>query len=158
MSMKNVLHLIAGLLLALAVSSPVLAVNPDEMLKDPVLEKRAEALGQQLRCLVCQGQSIENSDADLARDLRIIVRERIKAGDSDQKATQYIVDRYGEFVLLKPVFALHTLLLWIGAPAVLLLGLIWLIVRARRTPPVPERAEDMTADEAAALDRLQTGQ
>lgn len=156
--MKNLRQWLLAVLLAFSVGGPALAVNPDEMLKDPVLEKRAEALGQQLRCLVCQGQSIENSNADLARDLRIIVRERIKAGDSDADATQYIVDRYGEFVLLKPVFALHTVLLWFGAPLVLLIGIAWLVMRARRTPTVPETDAELSTDEQAALSRLQTGQ
>lgn len=153
--MRKFRHILIGFALAFLVSAPALAVNPDEMLKDPVLEHRAEALGQQLRCLVCQGQSIENSDADLARDLRILVRERIKAGDSDTEAVQYIVDRYGEFVLLKPVFALHTLLLWIGAPLVFLIGLVWLIVRARKTHVEIEPDNKMTPEEEAALKRLE---
>lgn len=153
--MRPVFKMLIAAALALLVSAPAFAANPDEMLKDPVLEHRAELLGQQLRCLVCQGQSIENSDADLARDLRILVRDRIKAGDSDDQAVQYIVDRYGEFVLLKPVFALHTLLLWIGAPLVFLIGLAWLFIRARKTPRDTEPEADLTSEEEAALKRLE---
>src|SRR5690606_4442259 len=97
-------------------SLPAMAVNPDEILDDPTLEARARAISANLRCLVCQNQSIDDSDAELARDLRVIVRERLVAGDTDAEATRYIVDRYGEFVLLNPVVGPHTILLWIAAP------------------------------------------
>ena len=146
---------LAGLLLALVVIlSPVLAraVEPSEMLADPALEARARAISDGLRCLVCQNESIENSNADLAHDLRVLVRERIKAGDSDAAATQYIVDRYGEFVLLQPVFAPHTLILWFAAPGIVLLGLGTLIVMARRKRPTGATA--LTPEEAAALAEL----
>ena len=146
---------LAGLLLALAIIlSPVLAsaVEPSEMLADPALEARARAISDGLRCLVCQNESIENSNADLAHDLRVLVRERIKAGDSDAAATQYIVDRYGEFVLLQPVFALHTLILWFAAPGIVLVGLGTLIVMARRKRPIGATA--LTPEEAAALEEL----
>lgn len=96
------------------------AVQPDEVLKNPALESRARALSSELRCMVCQNQSIDQSDADLARDLRVLVRERLTKGDSDEQVLDYIVSRYGEFVLLKPRLSLHTLLLW-GAPLALLL-------------------------------------
>ena len=146
---------LAGLLLALVVIlSPVLAraVEPSEMLADPALEARARAISDGLRCLVCQNESIENSNADLAHDLRVLVRDRIKAGDSDAAATQYIVDRYGEFVLLQPVFALHTLILWFSAPGIVLVGLGTLIVMARRKRPTG--ATTLTPEEAAALAEL----
>ena len=113
--MKTLAALAIALLLALSPTASF-AVNPSELLADPVLEARAEAIGSNLRCLVCQNESIEASDADLAHDLRVLVRERLKAGDTDDQARQYIVDRYGEFVLLQPVFALHTLILWLAAP------------------------------------------
>jgi cytochrome c-type biogenesis protein CcmH len=112
---RRIASLALALMLALA-PAVALAVNPREMLSDPGLEARAEAIGQTLRCLVCQNESIEASDADLAHDLRLLVRERLKAGDSDEQVKQFIVDRYGEFVLLQPVFGIHTLLLWLAAP------------------------------------------
>ena len=145
----------AGLLLALIVIlSPALAraVEPNEMLADTALEARARAISDGLRCLVCQNESIENSNADLAHDLRVLVRDRIKAGDSDAAATQYIVDRYGEFVLLQPVFAPHTLILWFAAPGIVLVGLGTLIVMARRKRPLGATA--LTPEEAAALEEL----
>jgi cytochrome c-type biogenesis protein CcmH len=119
-------------LLLLLSASPVFAVNPDEVLADPALEARARALSAQLRCMVCQNQSIDDSNAELAKDLRLLVRERIAAGDSDEAVITYLVSRYGEFVLLKPRFETKTLLLW-GAPIVLLLaGAVAMIVSARR--------------------------
>jgi cytochrome c-type biogenesis protein CcmH len=116
----------AALLLLLAIQ-PALAVQPDEVLKDPQLEARARELSRDLRCLVCQNQSIDDSDADLAKDLRILLRQRLVAGDSDDQAKQYLVDRYGDYVLLKPPFKVTTLVLWLG-PGVLLLCGIWAAV------------------------------
>ncbi len=149
------MRILAGIvlvtLLALAPTAAS-AVNPSEMLADPVLEMRARTISEGLRCLVCQNQSIENSDADLAHDLRVLVRERLKAGDGDAAVQQYIVDRYGEFVLLQPVLAIHTLILWFAAPALLLAGLGALLVVARR-----KRAASPTAlsdQEQAALTSL----
>ncbi|CAN7178471.1 cytochrome c-type biogenesis protein CcmH [Pararhizobium sp. LjRoot255] len=119
-------------LLLLLSASPVFAVNPDEVLADPALEARARALSAQLRCMVCQNQSIDDSNAELAKDLRLLVRERITAGDSDEAVITYLVSRYGEFVLLKPRLEMKTLLLW-GAPIVLFLaGAVAMIVSARR--------------------------
>jgi cytochrome c-type biogenesis protein CcmH len=118
--------------LLLLSASPVFAVNPDEVLADPALEARARALSAQLRCMVCQNQSIDDSNAELAKDLRVLVREQITAGDSDEAVIDYVVSRYGEFVLLKPRLETKTLLLW-GAPIVLLLaGAAVMIVSARR--------------------------
>ena len=108
-----------ALLLTLLLAAPALAVLPDEVLADPALEARARTISALLRCLVCQNESIDESNADLARELRLIVRERLVAGDTDDQVIQYLVDRYGEFVLLKPVFAPHTLILWPAAPLVL---------------------------------------
>src|ERR1041384_1887939 len=93
---------------------PALAVQPDEILKDAALEPRARTLSQELRCMVCQNQSIDDSDAPLAKDLRVLVRERLTAGDSDRQVIDFLVTRYGEFVLLKPRFSMHTLLLWLA--------------------------------------------
>jgi cytochrome c-type biogenesis protein CcmH len=147
-----------ALLLALLLAAPALAVNPDEVLADPVLEARARDISAELRCLVCQNESIDESNADLAREIRLIVRERLLAGDSDTQVIQYLVDRYGEYVLLKPVFAPHTLILWTAAPIVLLIGVgaIVLAARRKRATAAPEAAE-LTADEQRALDELDSG-
>jgi cytochrome c-type biogenesis protein CcmH len=114
------LFLIAAATLALAGAAR--AVTPDEQLSDPKLEARARALSQELRCLVCQNQSIDDSAAPLAHDLRVILRERLAAGDSDKQAVDYLVRRYGDFVLLRPPFQADTVALWLGPLAVLLLG------------------------------------
>ncbi len=118
---------------------PALAVQPSEVLKDPALEHRAREISEELRCLVCQNQSIDDSDAPLAKDLRLLVRDRLEKGDSNQAVLNYIVARYGEFVLLRPVFAVHTLLLWLTPALAVLLGLFGLWRLARRRPPAPER-------------------
>jgi cytochrome c-type biogenesis protein CcmH len=133
---------------------PALAVNPDEVLADPALEARARAISTTLRCLVCQNESIDDSNADLARELRLIVRERLVAGDTDDEVFQYLVDRYGEYVLLKPVIAPHTLVLWTAAPLVLVIGGIAIVIAARRKRAMAVPAEKLTADEQRALDEL----
>ncbi|WP_428428013.1 cytochrome c-type biogenesis protein [Pararhizobium sp.] len=132
---------------------PVFAVNPDEVLADPALEARARGLSAQLRCMVCQNQSIDDSNAELAKDLRLLVRERITNGDSDEAVITYVVSRYGEFVLLNPRFETKTLLLW-GAPVVLLLaGAVAMFVAGRRrTGKVTGTA--LSADEQARLDAV----
>ena len=117
------------LLLAPASAS---AVQPDEVLDNPVLEARARALSTELRCLVCQNQSIDDSAAPLARDLRLLVRERLKDGDSDEAVKSYLVARYGDFVLLKPPFEPRTLLLWLGPPAVLAMGSLAIVLGRRK--------------------------
>lgn len=148
--MKRLLILLACLL---AFQAPALAVNPDEILDDPALEARARDISAQLRCLVCQNQSIDDSDADLAADLRILVRERLLSGDSNEEVIQYVVDRYGEFVLLRPVVAPHTLILWVAAPLVLVLGAGGLLLALRRRPGT--ETVTMTAEEREALARLE---
>jgi cytochrome c-type biogenesis protein CcmH len=134
------------LLLALAAPLPAGAVQPDEVLPDAALEARARDIGKHLRCLVCQNQSIDDSDADLARDLRILVRERLTQGDSDAAVMSYITARYGEFVLLKPPFRPATWLLWFGPGAILLLSLcgiaIYLRRRAASSVPPPDLSDD----------------
>ncbi|AXS39982.1 cytochrome c-type biogenesis protein [Breoghania sp. L-A4] len=144
--------------MTLLCAGPALAVQPDEVLSDPVLEHRARALSKELRCMVCQNQSIDDSDAPLARDLRILVRERLKEGDSDGEVIDYLVDRYGEFVLLKPRFALHTLALWLGAPLALLLG-GFLVFRASRNKAAARSAgvEPLSEAEQAELKRVMEG-
>ena len=134
-----------ALLLALMAPQIARAVTPDEILKDPALETRARNLSRELRCMVCQNQSIDDSEAPLAKDLRVLVRERLTSGDSDRQVLDYLVSRYGEFVLLKPPFEMHTLLLWAVSPAVLLIGIVTLLVMARRRraaiPPAPPLSE-----------------
>jgi cytochrome c-type biogenesis protein CcmH len=129
------------------------AVLPDEILPDPTLEARARALSKDLRCMVCQNQSIDDSEAPLARDLRILVRERLKAGDTDRQVIDFLVARYGEFVLLNPRFTWHNLLLWLGPPGLLLGGGIVLLLRARRPTP-PSGADKLTPAEETRLTRL----
>jgi cytochrome c-type biogenesis protein CcmH len=141
------------LCLALAITPVAMAVGPDEVLSDPVLEHRARDISAELRCLVCQNQSIDASDADLAKDLRILVRERLVAGDTDDQVRQYLVDRYGEFVLLRPRVELRTLVLWFAAPGLLIVGLIGLFIMARRRRNVV-LAPDLSPEEQAALDAL----
>ncbi|MFD1944541.1 cytochrome c-type biogenesis protein [Paradevosia shaoguanensis] len=144
---------VALLALLLAMTTAAMALNPNEILSDPVLEARARDISSGLRCLVCQNQSIEDSNADLARDLRIIVRERLVAGDTDDQVREYLVARYGEFVLLQPVFALHTLVLWIAAPILLIAGIVAVFIGVRRRRPAAPTG--ITAEEQAALDRLE---
>lgn len=118
-------------------SVPALAVQPDEILPDPALEARARALSRELRCMVCQNQSIDDSDAPLARDLRILVRERLTAGDSDYKVLGFLTARYGEFVLLNPRFTWRTALLWLMPAGLLLLGACGLFFFVRRSHSSP---------------------
>jgi cytochrome c-type biogenesis protein CcmH len=138
-----------GPLIVILTLSSALAVQPDEVLQDPALERRAREISGGLRCLVCQNQSIDESDAPLAKDLRVLVRERLRAGDSDDEVETFVVQRYGEFVLLKPTFGIHTALLWLGPVLVLGAGLVGLrlALRRRRT-----EAASLTLDERAALE------
>jgi cytochrome c-type biogenesis protein CcmH len=144
--------------LALTASLPALAVQPDEVLSDPALEARARVLSKELRCMVCQNQSIDDSDAPLARDLRILVRERLQAGDSDFQVIDFLVARYGEFVLLKPRLNPHTWLLWLLPPLALVGGGLALWIHGRRrsgsmAADDPTRFQ-LTAEEEARLERL----
>jgi cytochrome c-type biogenesis protein CcmH len=126
--------------LLLTLATPAFAVQPDEVLQNPQLEARARALSQHLRCMVCQNQSIDDSDAPLARDLRLLVRERLNAGDSDSQVIDFLVSRYGEFVLLKPRFEWHTAALWLLPPVILLTGAIAVFLSTRRRPVAPDPA------------------
>jgi cytochrome c-type biogenesis protein CcmH len=134
-------------------TAPAHAVQPNEILADPAKEARARALSLNLRCLVCQNQSIDDSDAPLARDLRLLVRERITAGDSDEAVMDYIVARYGEFVLLQPPFKPGTLILWL-TPILVLIGGVWLARRASRGDGAPARELALSKDEQEKLDAL----
>jgi cytochrome c-type biogenesis protein CcmH len=145
-------RLIAGLFLLIVTVLPARAVQPDEVLPDPALERRARALSEGLRCLVCQNQSIDDSNAPLARDLRLLIRERLKAGDSDEQAVDFIVARYGDFVLLRPRFTPETWLLWIGPFGLLLVAGAIVYLRRRRGGNEAEKA--LAPEEEAALRRV----
>ena len=138
-------------------ATPTLAVQPDEILKDAGLETRARALSQGLRCLVCQNQSIDDSDAALARDLRVLLRERLTAGDTDAQAMDFIVSRYGNFVLLKPPFHWNTALLWLSPLLLLALagGGFWRYLRHHQQSPAPTPLSSQ--DEARLNQLLQDG-
>ena len=154
---KHAVGLIQALIcvgLLIFASAPALAVNPGEQLSDPKLEARARALGYELRCMVCQNQSIDDSDAPLAKDLRLLVRERIAAGDSDGEVLDFLVARYGEFVLLRPRVRGETLLLWGVAPAILGLGLVGYLVWAYRSRGRSAKLEALSEEERARLDAL----
>ncbi|MBX2831841.1 MAG: cytochrome c-type biogenesis protein CcmH [Rhodospirillales bacterium] len=154
---KRFLVLIAGLglLLPILASTPALAVNPDEMLSNPVLEKRARDISQELRCLVCQNQSIDDSDAELARDLRILVRERLIAGDDNEEVIEYIVARYGDYVLLNPPLKPETYILW-ASPAVLaILALLAVFAFYRRKQrEATGTTASLSRDEQERLDEI----
>lgn len=151
--MNRLLRLSAVLLVALwCATGSAFAVQPDERLADPALEARARLISQELRCLVCQNQSIDDSDAELAKDLRVLVRERLTAGDSNDQVLDFIVARYGEFALLKPRIEQRTIILWFAAPALLVLGLAGSFMVMRRRKAVAE--VPLTDEEKAALKTL----
>lgn len=142
------------LVILVFLASPLWAVDPKEMLDDPVLEERARALSQELRCPVCRNESIDESNAALAQELRIVLRERMVAGDTDEEALEFMVSRYGEFVLLRPDARGANLILWLAAPALLLiaLGIGWSTIRARRAAP-----EGLSDAEKAELEKILGG-
>jgi cytochrome c-type biogenesis protein CcmH len=159
------MRILRSLIVALALSAayPAFAVQPDEILPDPALESRARELSSELRCMVCQNQSIDDSDAPLARDLRLLVRERLKAGDTDPQVVDYLVDRYGEFVLLRPRFETHTLILWLAGPAVLIGGAVALVMAACRRKDTPAAdpvvaTPKLTAEQEAQLAKIVKGE
>ncbi|MEQ8897491.1 MAG: cytochrome c-type biogenesis protein CcmH [Roseovarius sp.] len=134
------------------VAGPIFAVQPDEMLDDPALEARARDISSGLRCLVCRNESIDDSNAELAGDLRVLVRERLLAGDSNEEVVAYIVDRYGEYVLLKPQAGGSNLVLWLAGPAMLLLGAaVGLVFVRRRSQAAPQAEATLTDEEQARL-------
>jgi len=149
---------ILALAAAIAFGSPAYAVQPDEILADPIKEARARELSKELRCMVCQNQSIDDSDAPLARDLRLLVRERISAGDTDSQVLDFLVARYGEFVLLKPRFNPHTVLLWLLPPLALMGGgiALWVYSNRRRRAGVSddESVLKLSPEEVARLEEL----
>ena len=144
---------VIALLAVLALAGQAHAVLPGEQLADPKLEARARTIGAQLRCLVCQNQTIDDSDAALASDLRVILRERLLAGDTDRQAIDFIVKRYGHYVLLSPPFEPETLLLWLGPALVLAAGGVWMVVMARRRVGVVAPTAPLTPEEREQLAR-----
>jgi len=142
------------LLLVVSAALPAAAIRPDEILADPALETRARALGKELRCLVCQNQSIDDSEADLARDLRKIVRERLVAGDSDPAIRTYLVARYGDFVRLDPPLRVATAVLWFGPALILVLGAIGITVFLRRKPAAAAVPTALDSNDRARLERV----
>ena len=146
--------LILSLAMALLAACPAHAVEPDEVLQDPAFEARARTISEGLRCLVCQNQSIDDSEAPLAKDLRLLVRERLKAGDSNEQIVDFIVARYGEFVLLKPRFETHTLVLWLATPAVFLVALLIIALAYRRRKAEAANPPPLSVAERRKLNRL----
>lgn len=140
------------LLILMLLASPVLAVEPDEVLQDPILEERAREISKGLRCLVCRNESIDESNASFAKDMRLIVRERLVEGDKDSEVVDFIVERYGEYVLLNPPATGSTLLLWLAGPFMLLIsaGAGFVYVRRRAAAPAPQD-DELNEDEARAL-------
>ncbi len=139
---------------ALLLAAPAWAVQPDEVLSDPALEARARALSAELRCLVCRNESIDESHAELARDLRLLVRERLVDGDSDAEVMDFVVDRYGEYVLLRPTMGGSNLLLWLAGPGMLLLAGFGAFVYILGRRDAPELADALTQDEQSRLKQL----
>ena len=132
--------------------TPALAIQPDEILNDTVLEERARVISKELRCLVCQNQSIDDSDAPLARDLRVLVRERLQAGESDKEVINFVVDRYGDFVLLRPPVKASTLVLWLSPVAALFVGIFLLLTWFRKQKQfVPVQAKPLSEEEKKKL-------
>jgi len=152
--MRMMVFLLA-LLIAVPLAGPVHAVQPDEILADPGLEARARAISKEVRCLVCRNESIDDSNAELARDLRLLVRERLVAGDSDAEVRDYLVARYGEFVLLKPRFSAANAALWLAGPIAFLLGLLAIVAYHRtRRPQAEAREAPLSPQEQQRLDEI----
>ncbi|MBV8682141.1 MAG: cytochrome c-type biogenesis protein CcmH [Caulobacteraceae bacterium] len=153
--MRRFLCALAGVVVA---AGPACAVLPSEQLHDPKLEARARHIGDELRCVVCQNETIDQSDAPLAHDLRVILRQRLIAGDTDRQAIDYIVARYGHFVLLKPPFETQTLLLWLGPFLVLVVGAVGLGLMARSAARSDDQTAPLTPEEMALLRRRLEGE
>lgn len=143
------------LLILCLLATPLMAVEPDEVLDDPLLEQRARDISANVRCVVCQNEPIDSSNAGVARDLRVLIRERLVAGDSDAEIYDFLVLRYGDFVLFNPPFKPSTYALWIGPFAILFLGILAVVIMLMRRPRAPaSETTDLSPDEQAALDEL----
>lgn len=144
-------------ILALSIAAPAYAVQPEEILDDPALEARARDLSKELRCLVCRNESIDDSNASLAKDLRLLVRERLVAGDTDEETIDYIVERYGEFVLLRPPLNAGNLALWLSGPILLIIGGATAFAFMRRRPSAAVTPGGLSEEEAQRLKELTEG-
>lgn len=154
LALLPVLVLAGAVVLWLGVTTAAHAVEPDEMLDDPVLEDRAREVSRDLRCVVCQNESIDESNADMARDMRLLVRDRILQGDSNQEVKAYLVDRYGDYVLLRPPFKPTTYVLWFGPLIILILAVLTAVVYTRRKAAAPPAPPPLSAEEQARLRAL----
>lgn len=154
--MKQVSALFVVLLLVLGSVPSLQAVEPDEVLSNPKLEERARLLSKEFRCLVCQNQSIDDSDASLAKDLRVLIRDRLSKGDSDQQVIDFVVGRYGEFVLLKPAFKPHTYILWFGPFLILIAGIfgVVLLIKRQKSAQKAPATKPLSASEKAKLKKI----
>jgi len=146
---------LVALVLTMCIATPAFAVEPGEMLQDPALELRAREVSKHLRCVQCQNETIDESDAQIARDMRILVRQRITGGDSNEEIIDYMVSRYGDYVLLKPRFQSNTLILWLGPFVVLLLGGS-IVARRMRAATNAVAAPPLSAEEQAAIESVVT--
>jgi cytochrome c-type biogenesis protein CcmH len=148
------MRVLLAIVFTLLTAAPALAVQPDEMLDNPKLEARAREISKELRCVVCQNESIDESNAELARDLRLLVRDRLTKGDSNEEVIQYVVDRYGDFVLLKPPFKVETYALWFGPGIIAVLGIIGLIAFYRRRSIGAAAPPPLSDEERRRLDAV----
>lgn len=147
-------HLIGALAVLTCLATPALAVNPDEVLEDPVLEERARDISSDLRCVVCRGENIDESNAEIAKDLRLLVRERLVEGDSNTEVVDFIVERYGEYVLMKPTASGANIVLWLAGPVLFLIAAITGVFYLRRRSQTKEKVAGLSDDETKRLEEL----
>lgn len=147
-------RLFASLAVLACLATPSFAVNPDEVLDDPVLEERARDISSDLRCVVCRGENIDESNAEIARDLRLLVRERLVEGDSNDEVVDFIVERYGEYVLMKPTATGANIVLWLAGPVLFLIAAITGVLYLRRRSQTGEASDGLSADEEKRLQEL----
>ncbi|WP_259790880.1 cytochrome c-type biogenesis protein [Aliiroseovarius crassostreae] len=152
--MTRIKRLIAAAVFLASLASPTLAVNPDEVLDDPVLEQRARDISADLRCVVCRGENIDESNAEIAKDLRLLVRERLVEGDSNSEVVDFIVERYGEYVLMKPTATGANIVLWLAGPVLFLIAAITGVIYLRRRAQGREKDDGLSKDEAKRLEEL----
>ncbi len=151
---RHLKHLVAAFSVASCLAMPALAVNPDEVLDDPVLENRAREISSDLRCVVCRGENIDESNAEIAKDLRLLVRERLVEGDSNSEVVDFIVERYGEYVLMKPTASGANIVLWLAGPVLFLIAAVTGAVYLRRRSQIKEKVDGLSDDEAKRLEEL----
>ncbi|WP_259774207.1 cytochrome c-type biogenesis protein [Aliiroseovarius crassostreae] len=152
--MTPIKRLIAAAVVLASLATPTLAVNPDEVLDDPVLEQRARDISADLRCVVCRGENIDESNAEIAKDLRLLVRERLVEGDSNSEVVGFIVERYGEYVLMKPTATGANIVLWLAGPVLFLIAAITGVIYLRRRAQGREKDDGLSKDEARRLEEL----